>query len=689
MYSRLNPASREIRLIEISPTLDETLPIRCQLHTVSLDTHPEYVALSYVWGNLSDGIKDILVDDKPLSIMSNLFAALKALRDDRFEGRPMGSPNKDISIAMFALLVRVAEFQRNSDSQRETVGEIMSDMLIPVDDSKPTIWFWADAICIDQSNVEERNDQILLMGAIYSQARFTIAWLGPDETGNLKHAFRLLSMVESFGIPGQERITSADWISSHPEFLELEEDTVLFNRYWSLLFELEQLPYWKRMWIIQEITLSRKFVMIAGNEMLNLQTLGMFCNFCNDVRDSRILKPSFVSLRLWSIFKREFNQIRSSLIFRETADLIGDLELNYSLYFIALDHQCRDPRDQIFALHGILKNLNRPDYKKSTTEVYCQHAREWVNETAEMDILLYRGTKSHSDNELRLPSWVPDWQSLSEEGYLSSLRKEFDLGAAFNDLCTHQPSVTLDFKLQCPAVQLGEVESVTRTHRNDLDRLDIIQLHKRMIHRDRYPRGVLLQCLLRAITCDGVLNSRSRPLELTDARTLDFDGSMSLYLALLLILYSRERQKGGSIIEIIALYLQTLGLSDGNGQCTQYFFETFPGLTKEKNWIQPEVWSSILYDQASTEEMQAFLYREDSVIETTEGFLGWARAPGTRHGDMIFAVKGHERSQLVLLRGQNSTYIYLGQCCVLGLNSKKVTELIRQGEREIEMVTII
>ena len=37
---------------------------------------------------------------------------------------------------------------------------------------------WVDAICIDQSNMEERNDQVKRMVQIYSMAQEVLIWLG-------------------------------------------------------------------------------------------------------------------------------------------------------------------------------------------------------------------------------------------------------------------------------------------------------------------------------------------------------------------------------------------------------------------------------------------------------------------------------------------------------------------------------
>jgi hypothetical protein len=48
--------------------------------------------------------------------------------------------------------------------------------------------FWIDAICIDQSNIEERNDQVTIMDRIYSCASSVIVWLGPGSSAT-EHFF--------------------------------------------------------------------------------------------------------------------------------------------------------------------------------------------------------------------------------------------------------------------------------------------------------------------------------------------------------------------------------------------------------------------------------------------------------------------------------------------------------------------
>lgn len=47
--------------------------------------------------------------------------------------------------------------------------------------------YWIDALCINQSNVSGKNDQVPMMGEIYSQCKLVFVWLG-EEGQNSVHA---------------------------------------------------------------------------------------------------------------------------------------------------------------------------------------------------------------------------------------------------------------------------------------------------------------------------------------------------------------------------------------------------------------------------------------------------------------------------------------------------------------------
>ena len=51
---------------------------------------------------------------------------------------------------------------------------------------------WADQICIDQDDLEDRSHQVQFMNAIYKKAKCILVWLGSDEKNEASAAFDLV-----------------------------------------------------------------------------------------------------------------------------------------------------------------------------------------------------------------------------------------------------------------------------------------------------------------------------------------------------------------------------------------------------------------------------------------------------------------------------------------------------------------
>jgi hypothetical protein len=121
------------------------LSMEFELRTVSLDNdfEPVYTALSYVWGN-PETSKSITVNGCTFAITENLNIALRHLQ---------------------------------------------------YDDIFPAIWI--DAICINQKDDDEKNNQIPRMSRIYSCAREVLVWLGPG-TSDDHHAVMVLYQFQAW-----------------------------------------------------------------------------------------------------------------------------------------------------------------------------------------------------------------------------------------------------------------------------------------------------------------------------------------------------------------------------------------------------------------------------------------------------------------------------------------------------------
>jgi hypothetical protein len=120
-----------IRLLRLLPSEDDPKNLRCELfeHPLRKSDKPSYPyeALSYVWGS-EEKPKSITVDNQNLHITQNLYTVLLRLQDH----------------------------------------------------SCPRV-IWVDAICINQGNNREKEDQIPLMAEIYAKSSRVVVWLGEAE----------------------------------------------------------------------------------------------------------------------------------------------------------------------------------------------------------------------------------------------------------------------------------------------------------------------------------------------------------------------------------------------------------------------------------------------------------------------------------------------------------------------------
>lgn len=91
-----------------------------------------------------------------------------------------------------SLTVAAAEEDIDSDSDSD-LDHGSDDDLKTEDKSAASGFFWVDAICINQEDLEERSAQVQIMPQIYSKASCVIVWLGDDS----QMIFRLLRNVWS------------------------------------------------------------------------------------------------------------------------------------------------------------------------------------------------------------------------------------------------------------------------------------------------------------------------------------------------------------------------------------------------------------------------------------------------------------------------------------------------------------
>ncbi|KAI7411801.1 hypothetical protein KC336_g11910 [Hortaea werneckii] len=142
IWKPLDKEKREIRILLLQPSGEEDDALYADLEIVSLDREPKYKAISYVWGDALDTTVMFVNGGKVIEITKSLAAALRRFRHSR------------IFVAL-----------------------------------------WADAVCINQENLQERADQVSIMGKIYASAIQVNVWLG--RTSDRKWHDSLYSYLEA------------------------------------------------------------------------------------------------------------------------------------------------------------------------------------------------------------------------------------------------------------------------------------------------------------------------------------------------------------------------------------------------------------------------------------------------------------------------------------------------------------
>ncbi|KAM7208242.1 Heterokaryon incompatibility protein (HET) domain containing protein [Naviculisporaceae sp. PSN 640] len=147
-------------------------------------------------------------------------------------------------------------------------------------DQKRAIWI--DSICIDQETRADKTVQLPLMHLIYSKASRVVSWFADSRTGTggitaLKHVI------------SQGPLTDSDvwFIINAPFSFQLLR--------WIKIVELLRHEYFRRMWMIQEVALSKKLTMIHGHEEIDWEEFAAILPSLHGPEGERFLRePDFL-----------------------------------------------------------------------------------------------------------------------------------------------------------------------------------------------------------------------------------------------------------------------------------------------------------------------------------------------------------------------------------------------------------
>lgn len=216
---------------------------------------------------------------------------------------------------------------------------------------------WVDALCIDQGNVQERNSQVARMGQIYGAAEQVIVWLGlPSED-----SYAALRLFQS------------------SELLDSKKDSENMENEWRSVEDICLRPYWKRLWIVQEVVRAVKITVQCGTTTIGWNELSdgleSFYNRATTAEDSKIEILRGV-LRL-AHHRKQYHHSGCGLI--QLLETFGNCV-------------CFDPRDKVYGLLGLANDCEldtvAADYNKSTAEVFEDMVVFYYHQSLEQEISL-------------------------------------------------------------------------------------------------------------------------------------------------------------------------------------------------------------------------------------------------------------------------------------------------------------
>lgn len=368
-----------IRLLHLQPGSGKAV-IEAYLDTVPLNAAGEYEALSYVWGKKIKR-RAIKCNGMMVNSTENLAIAIKHLR---YPDRP-----------------RI---------------------------------FWIDALCIDQQNKDERSSQVMMMGDIYSRAARVVIWLGPaDSSSDIALAYVNITFSDLVRSPdsmryemnrelhrrlGVDAVAIERRLARLAQTAEAAEQTspssaiddhwrplrdVEPQDLWSSACSLLQRDWWTRVWIIQELCLSKAAVVVCGHSSAPWEAM-TFAVARFDYLDE---DESWAELPLAALSRyRSLSTTRVNLQAGSVRPGLLDALVRFRWF------RATDQVDKVYALLSMTDNSGvTSDYSLGPKACFEAVARHIIEESDNLDILdhVVPPCPLASRQTLDLASWAPDW----------------------------------------------------------------------------------------------------------------------------------------------------------------------------------------------------------------------------------------------------------------------------------------
>lgn len=354
-----------------------------------------------------------------------------------------------------------------ADNLEDDSDDESDDAISPSEPSECCMYFWIDALCINQLDVDEKNEQVGRMKEIYSNAPSVLIWLGDASESIVNSAMDLIHDIHRAGQRYMEGFTEDLNQLCSDDFVQPRVDGIRD------LMELLRQAWFSRAWVVQEVATATGSVVALARfrpVLWNFLTHVLLAS-CKEMLSSsgelgplRVMaKGQLKILKIHLVLKKCYHEWLHETG-AEAADCRGDEEeeeeqggeedigrrlkqlLQYSRGFF----KATDPRDLLYALLGLLGTDDiptelRPDYGMPFEHVFHRYAAFMIRNTQSLAFL-----PCYKRDLEGVPSWVPDWRYCIRSGYS-------------NLASSGQPCISISSdgqRLKLQGIKLGRVAAV-------------------------------------------------------------------------------------------------------------------------------------------------------------------------------------------------------------------------------------
>lgn len=346
--------------------------IVCALEIQSHTSDKSYSAISYVWGNANE-TTNIRCNGLAVPITINLEHALRQFR----------SPVK-------------------------------------------TKRLWADALCINQRDDEEKGHQVSHMGEVYSNAKCVLIWLGFDVNDVAENCFTRIEIINDFF---NHQFVENGYSPVDLPRLKAPYAIPVDRETWQQIHTLLHLPWFKRVWTIQECALATRCRVFWGPANISFASLvELSLWYSTHPGLSSLLKSlgSWSFGRLAALFQNVYCYFRKEQSWQCSRPIL-EYDQQYfpesclaKVLVSTSGLRVTDPRDLVYALLGCRYAKNEMsdliinvDYSRSVWHVYHNLAATLLRDPKEGPWLLSSVSRTSRARIVRLngPTWMPRWDS--------------------------------------------------------------------------------------------------------------------------------------------------------------------------------------------------------------------------------------------------------------------------------------